>query len=144
MELYILDESYRRTEVVDRFESLVWTERFQSYGDFELTLFSSIQAQNLFSYGTKIATNKSHRVMIVNEIENKTDTEGRKILTIKGSSLEKTLMDRVASHALSDLTSILKGVVTISDNDTLTLENHGLLDGDFVYFKTFYYFCFHI
>ena len=141
MELYILDDTYKRIEVIDRFESLVWTERFQDIGDFELTLYSTRTVRTLFTYGTKVTINKSNRIMIVDELENKSDVDGRQILTIKGSSIEKVLKDRVISHsantATTNLTSIMIGTCTFNTTtDVVNYTSHGLLTGDFVYFKT--------
>lgn len=141
MELYILDDNYRKIEVIDRFESLLWTERFQASGDFEMSVYSTRAVRSLFTYGTKVACNKSKRVMIVDELENKSDSEGRQILTIKGNSLERVLADRVVSHSANstttNLTSILIGECTTTvASDTFTYANHGLVTGDFIYFKT--------
>jgi len=148
MDVYILDDNLRRTEVIDRFESLIWTERFQSYGEFELTINSSQSAKNLFTYGTKLLTNKSNRIMQVDEVEDKTDTDGTKRLTVKGSSIERVLQDRVLSYSANQSTTNLvyieKGPVVIytsSYNNLLTLNttqqiNHHLLTGDSVYFKS--------
>lgn len=141
MELYILDDSYKRIEVIDRFESLVWTERFQAIGDFELSLYSTRNVRSLFTYGTKVSINKSNRVMIVDELENKSDVDGRQILTIKGSSIEKALKDRVISHSANstttNLTSIQIGTCTFNTTtDVVNYVGHNLVTGDFVYFKT--------
>ena len=141
MELYILDDTYKRIEVIDRFESLIWTERFQAMGDFELTIYSTRSIRSLFTYGTKVSMNKSNRVMIVDELENKSDSDGKDLLTIKGSSLEKCLIDRVISHSANtsttNLTSIQLGVCTFNTTtDVVNYVGHGLVTGDFVYFKT--------
>jgi hypothetical protein len=140
MELYVLDSTFRRVEVIDKFESLIWTERFQDYGDFELSLYSNPSVRTLLTAGTHVFINKSNRIMTVNEVENRTESDGRKTLTVKGHSFEKILDDRVASYKLSDkyLNSLSKGVVTYNATydyfDTAT--NHDLKDGDQVYFKT--------
>jgi hypothetical protein len=42
MEVYILDSLLRRTEVVDQFESCIWTERFSEHGEFEIDIKSTI------------------------------------------------------------------------------------------------------
>lgn len=104
MEVYTLDSLLRRDQVVDKFESLIWTERFSSKGDFELTLHSTVASRALFKAGTRLALNESYRVMTVDTIEDKVDVEGRALLTIKGPSLEDILEDRVAKKTLSDLT----------------------------------------
>lgn len=96
MEVYILDSLLRRIEVVDRFESLIWTERFVDAGDFELKLHSTPANRRRFVPGIQLAINESYRVMTVETVENSTDDEGRSILQVKGRSLEAILEDRVA------------------------------------------------
>lgn len=112
MEVYILDSLSRRETVVDRFESLIWTERFKRYGDFELTLHSTLQNRNLFIVGTKITHNESLRVMTVESVEDTIDTEGKTTLTVKGRSLESVLDNRLARGSMADLTTDPKWIIT--------------------------------
>lgn len=95
MEVYILDSLYRPIAVVDKFESLVWTERFTSWGDFHLDIASNPANKKLFIPGVRFAINDSYRIMVVETIEDLTDQEGREILKITGRSLEKVLEDRL-------------------------------------------------
>lgn len=96
MEVYALDSLFRRTEVVDRFESCIWTERWADIGDFELILQSTRGNRQLFKTGTRLAINESKRVMTVETAESTSDSEGRRILKVKGRSLESILDDRLA------------------------------------------------
>lgn len=112
MEVYILDDLLRRTDVVDDFDSLIWKEGYSSYGDFELVLHSTLKNRNRFKTGTNLAMNESHRVMIVDTIEDSTDDEGRKLLKIKGPSLEKILEDRIARGTLGGTNTEEKWVLT--------------------------------
>lgn len=112
MEIYILDSLLRRERVVDRYESLIWTERFQAFGDFELTLHSTNASRSLFTKGTRLAVNNSRRVMTVETIEDKEDDDGRKLLKVRGRSLEVILDDRVAKESMSDLTTEPKWIIT--------------------------------
>lgn len=105
MEVYILDSLYRRVTVVDRYESFIWTERFSAYGDFELILHSTLENRNRFVPGVRVATNESHRVMTVETVEDTTDDEGRRILKVKGLSLEAIFTQRLAMESLDDLTT---------------------------------------
>jgi hypothetical protein len=105
MEVYILDSLYRRTEVVDRYESLIWTERFSAVGDFELKLHSTLENRNRFVEGVKLAIIPSYRVMIVETVEDGIDDEGQEILTVKGPSLEAVLDQRMARSAMDDTTT---------------------------------------
>jgi hypothetical protein len=105
MEVYILDNQLRRTEVVDRFESLIWTERYTAYGDFELVTHSTLPNRSLFPKGTRLALNESERVMVVETIENKLDPDGKAILSLSGRSIESILQDRVATDSWGNLTT---------------------------------------
>ncbi len=105
MEVYILDDILRRIEVVDKFESFIWTERYTAYGDFELVLHSTPANRSLFPIGTRLVHNSTTRVMTVETIENKRDSSGHDILTVKGRSIEQILEDRVATDNMSGLTA---------------------------------------
>lgn len=96
MEVYILDSLYRRVEVIDKFESLIWTERFSAAGDFQLEILSSLDNRIRFPVGTRFAMTDSYRVMTVETVEDVTDDEGRRILKIKGPSLENVFVQRLA------------------------------------------------
>lgn len=105
MELYTLDSLLRREEIVDQFESLIWTERFNKAGDFELLIRSTPDTRRIFKPGLLLACNKSHRVMIVEAIENNADAEGRRRLKVSGPSLESVMNDRVARASWDDTTT---------------------------------------
>jgi hypothetical protein len=96
MEVYTLDSLFRRIEVVDRFESCIWTERWADIGEFELHLQSTRGNRQLFKPGVRLAINDSKRVMTVETAESASDDEGRRILNVKGRSLEALLDERLA------------------------------------------------
>lgn len=112
MEVYILDSLYRRIDVVDKFESLIWTERFSAAGDFELILNSTLQNRTRFLNGVRLVTNESLRVMEVETVEDKTDLDGRRILIVKGRSMEKILDNRLARGSTDSLTATPKWILT--------------------------------
>lgn len=112
MELYILDNLIRRETVVDQFESLIWTERFQASGEFELVVQSTPNNRNEFTPGTWLALNESVRCMKVETVEDFQDDDGRDLLKIKGPSIEDVLDDRVAYNYLDDLTTRPKWTIT--------------------------------
>jgi hypothetical protein len=93
MEVYILDDQFRRITVIDRYESCIWTERHTAYGDFQLVIHSTPQHRALLAKGTRLAMNNSKRVMTIENAENKDDSEGRSMLTVSGRSLEGTELE---------------------------------------------------
>jgi hypothetical protein len=112
VDLYILDNLYKRQTVVDRFESLIWTERFSAYGNFELTLHSTLENRSRFKEGVRLALEESYRVMTVETIQDSTDSEGRMILKISGRSLESIFESRLARGTMSNLTVNPKWILT--------------------------------
>lgn len=136
MELYTLDSLLRRTEVIDRYESLIWTERFSSAGDFELLLQSTPSNRNLFQPGTLLALNESFRCMKIDTSEDTRDTDGKRLLKVSGSSLELSLLDdRVAFNAKTNLVANPKWIITDTPGEVARKVFHdicvtGLLDVD--------------
>lgn len=105
MEVYILDVLLRRVEVIDRFESLIWTERWASWGDFELTIHSTSANRSLLKAGAQLAMNLSYRVMVVETVEKNTSPDGAKTLTVKGRSIEAIFVNRGARPSAANLTT---------------------------------------
>lgn len=105
MEIYTLDALLRRTEVLDRFESLIWTERWAEWGDFELTTRSTYESRSLLATGTRLAMNRSKRLMTVETVEDGIDEEGKHVLHVKGRSIESIFEDRGARPTKATLTT---------------------------------------
>lgn len=112
MEIYTLDPLLRRQYVTDRFSSLIWTERWQSTGDFQLDVVSNPLNRSRFKPDTYLALNKSNYVMRVESVEDDVDTNGQKLLIIKGRSIEAILADRVAFSIEGNTTTTPKWTIT--------------------------------
>jgi len=140
MEVYILDSLLRRSQIIDEFESLIWTERMRAFGDFKLKVTATPENRTRFATGSKLAMNLSYRVMMLETVEDVTDTEGRAYISITGRSLEATLLDRIARPTTDDLTETPKWVLTGTPGNIARQVFHdicveGLLDpGDILPF----------
>lgn len=117
MELYTLDSQLRRAAVIDRFESMIWTERFSAWGDFELHIFSTPEMRRLLPAGTRLAMSDSYRVMTVELVENSEDDQGRDMLKVSGRSLEAIMDERVARNTFANLETTPKWVLTGTPGD---------------------------
>jgi hypothetical protein len=104
MEVYILDDAFRRVEMIEQYTSMIWTERYNTYGDFQLDIDPLLADPVLKTQGTYLACNYSDRVMYVDSTEDKMQDDGTRILTIKGKSLEALLENRP-----NDYTAISSG-----------------------------------
>lgn len=96
MDLVIIDpNTLQRLYIVDQYKSLIWTERYNNYGDFELEIMlTSIDILDKFKYGYYITTDRFKNVMIVEKINMNTDVENGNTLIISGRSFESVLMRR--------------------------------------------------
>lgn len=100
MEIYTLNNNLEREFVVDQFESLIWAERFTKIGDFELVVQSNPTNKSIFVLDTKLITNLSTRVMIVDTIEDTVSESGETLMHISGKSLENVLSGKNTYNAL--------------------------------------------
>lgn len=94
MEVYILDSLNRRTAVIDQFVSLIWTERWAVYGDFEIDLYSSYANRSALKPDTWLAMSESKYVGRIESVEDDVDDDGNKTLKITGRMIEGIFDDR--------------------------------------------------
>lgn len=101
MEIYILDKLLRPVDVVDEFESFIWSERFSVMGDFELSTLASQANRNRFTPQTWLAINESRRIMEVLTVEETINADQQMVLKIKGKELTHILRTRIALKAIA-------------------------------------------
>lgn len=89
MTLHTLNESFLPEVVVEGYASLIWTERFSAFGDFEVITPSTAANRSLLAEDTWLGYSESDRVMRVRNVEDYVDEEGRSMLKVTGPSLEK-------------------------------------------------------
>ena len=126
MEVYTLDPLFRRENVFDQFDSLIWTERYSEAGDFQMILTSTLRARSLLREGVRLAMNESFYVMEIKSVEDSYDADGKRILTVKGPSLEMILEDRVAMGSLASLTTTPKWTITDEPADVMRKIFHDI------------------
>jgi Siphovirus ReqiPepy6 Gp37-like protein len=112
MEWYILDESLRRDTVIEGFESFIWTERYNSWGEFQIITPSTYDNRDLFQTDVRIGMKESNRVMKIESVTDQFDEDGKKMLTIVGREITKLLDERVAMPAMASLTVNPKWSIT--------------------------------
>lgn len=112
MEVYTLDPLLRRMDLIEDYESCIWTDRYKQSGDFEIKIASSRRTRSLLVPGLLLATDVTHTVMRIESTEDAVDEEGRKMLDIKGRSIETVLYDRAAVAVLDDTTTAPNWTIT--------------------------------
>lgn len=95
MVLYVLDSNFDKIEVMDHYESAIWTDRFREPGEFELYLPAEDKIFNYLKCGAYLVNRYSEHGMIIEEIKIETDVEDGNKVTVTGRSFESILDRRI-------------------------------------------------
>lgn len=98
MIIRLLDLDFNAIAIIDMYESLIWTERYSAYGDFELHLVANQDVVDLMQSGYYLESSESDRLMIIEDILINADAEDGDKLVLSGRSLESILDRRVIWH----------------------------------------------
>ena len=95
MDIYILDANFDVATTEDAYESLVWNERYNSPGDFELVIPATASSVASIGMDSYLYIEKSEKIMIVEQQMPYTDVEDGHTIMFKGRSLESILDRRI-------------------------------------------------
>lgn len=95
MELLVLNTDFESIAVLDSYESLIWTDRYNAYGDFEMFFAMSEGFLYFLEEDNYLWIKDSEHTMIIEEIKIDADTEEGNHLIVTGRSLESILERRI-------------------------------------------------
>lgn len=95
MDVFVLNQSFETIAIIDDYESLIWTDRYFEYGDFELYLPMQISLLTSLQKDNYLYIRDSEHMMIIEDFEITTDTETGSRLMVTGRSLESILDRRI-------------------------------------------------
>lgn len=109
MDVYVLDASFKRIAVIDKYESLIWTTRARAVGDFALYLRASEEAYNKIYSGAYLVRETDvlgpllfRNVMRLNGkgggVEIKEEAGSGIYMNVTGQDLKSILYQRVISE----------------------------------------------
>lgn len=93
-ELYIYDKEFNLLGIIDKYISLIWTDRYCGCGDFELFIPCTTEMLDLLQTDRYVEINHSDSTMIIEGVQIQTNPEEGDRLTITGRSLECLLSRR--------------------------------------------------
>lgn len=91
MDVFKLDANFDPDVVIENYESVAWTERYYTSGEFQLTTYAVEEAITLLPMNAKVSLSVSNQVMIVEEHLIETDDKGIDVLKITGRSVDGLL-----------------------------------------------------
>ena len=95
MELLVLNTDYESIAVIDTYESFIWTDRYNSYGDFEIVFAMDESFLQYLKEDNYFWLKDSEHTMIIEDIRIDADTEDGNRLIVTGRSLESILERRI-------------------------------------------------
>jgi hypothetical protein len=117
MEPVLIGTDFIAITDIDYFKSLIWTDRYCGYGDFEISLSPAAEAVMSLVPDRYLYLTGSDHVMIIESLGITTDVENGNEVLVRGRSLE-SILDRRKIWNLTVLTGSVQDAVEL-----LLLEN---------------------
>lgn len=95
MEATLLNIDLEVVGFLDVFKSLLWTDKYDKFGEFEIIEFPSTNVLTLLSEAVFILIKESEHAMIIETLNIHTDAVNGNELIVKGKSLESILKRRI-------------------------------------------------
>jgi hypothetical protein len=96
MELFTLNSEYQLADLVERYGSLIWTERYSKAGDFQLVTTDVERMLKLLPLESLISLRESTVPMVVEVHKIEKSITGAPVLTVTGRSFDSVLERRVS------------------------------------------------
>lgn len=133
MELTALDINLDPIAIIDIYESLIWTDRYNAYGDFELYTTVTEKLPNYIKQDYYLQVDDSEHVMIIEGISIKTDIEEGNHLTVSGRSLESILDRRIIWGRQSVDGNLQNGIKKILEDHVINPSDSSRRINNFVF-----------
>ena len=93
--LNVFDTEFNQIAVIDDYTSLIWTEKYQEVGDFELELRYDKKWKDILKQDYYCRIDPSERTMIIEKVQIEHDDDGLSVMTVSGRSVECILERRI-------------------------------------------------
>lgn len=136
MEVLVLNEAFEAIFIVDSFESLIWTDRYQSAGDFEIYCFPSSDILDNARADYYLVNPESEHVMIIEGSEITTDAEEGNRLIITGRSLESILNRRILYNQVTLSGNLQNEIKRVLEENIISPEDESRKIQNFVFIES--------
>ncbi len=98
MDLYVYDKDFTFVGIIDNYTSLIWTDRYQKPGEFELEISYNPAVKEILQQDYYCKINYSDHACIIEKIEINQKEDDPPYLVVSGRSLECILARRVVEQ----------------------------------------------
>lgn len=120
MDILVLDKNFNLVHVLDAYKSMIWTERYNEAGDFEI--YTDLRGETL-KHVTKdcyLSIKDSDRTMIASSIDILSDRDIGTFIKITGKSLESILNRRIVWGMRNLNTNLQNGIKTLLNENIIS------------------------
>lgn len=137
MELYTINpnDGFKRSDIIEKFESFIWTDRYSAHGDFKLVTAATPDMLDRLAPDTLIGFDQSDRVMKISTWLHEQKPDGTETLTVSGRSFEWVLSQRPAKHNLFNAPWAIQGTpgrTMMELVSVIFVEGRGVLPEDVI------------
>lgn len=133
MDILVCNSDFRPLTIIDAYESLIWTDRYDKWGDFELYMAISGMFPDYIKQDYYLISTESDHVMIVEKISINTDPEDGTHTTITGRSLESILDRRIIWGRKSIEGSLQDGIKTLLRENIISPSDSSRRISNFIF-----------
>jgi len=133
MEFLILDTNFVAVETLDTYESFIWTDRYSSFGDFELYLAPTVDNLRYLREDYYLWIEGTDHSMIIEDIDIRSDVEDGNKLLVSGRSLESLLTRRIVWDQTALSGNFQNGIKRLIDESIITPNDEDRAIPNFVF-----------
>lgn len=133
MDLMVLDTDLKAVAVVDTYKSIIWTDRYQKPGDFELYTAMSTDLLSFIKQDYYLVNRDSEHAMIIEALRIQSDAELGNSLTVTGRSLESILDRRVIWGQMTVNGDFQNGIKKLLDACIISPSDSDRKIGNFIF-----------
>lgn len=115
MNIFVMNTNFETVDIIDSYESIIWTDRYNESGDFELYTPFDLKLLRIVHQDYYLMTLESDHIMIIEGLEILSDAETGNHIRIIGHSLESILNRRIVwsqTSVTGSLQNALKRLIT--------------------------------
>jgi len=120
MELLVLDPSFISVAELDTYESIIWSDRYSKFGDFEIYIKASQEAFETLREDNYLLQRDSEHVMIIENHKITFDSESGNHLIVTGRSLETILERRIIWNQTVLTGSLQNGIQQLLNENAIS------------------------
>lgn len=123
MDLTVLNQNLVEFSILDTYNSLIWTDRYNEAGDFEIYTAMTSDILDVIKQGYYLRRNDSEHIMIIEKLLINSNVEDGNMLTVTGRSIESLLDRRIVWGQKTISGNLQEGIKTLLNENVISPSN---------------------